>query len=295
MYHIFALMVNTLSYFKFGGTNVMITNPRDMPAFVAEWAKWKVNVFTGVNTLYNGLLHTPGFSDIDFSSLRFSVGGGAAVQKAVSDKWKEVTGKHIKEGYGLSETSPILTLNPFGMKDFKSAIGVPAPSTDISLRDDDGNVVPQGERGELCAKGPQVMKGYWRRDDATAECMTDDGYFCTGDIAVMDETGFFRIVDRKKDMIIVSGFNVFPNEVEAEVAAMEEVLECACIGVPDEKSGEAVKVFVVKRDESLTEEAVRAHCRECLTGYKVPRHVVFIDELPKSTVGKILRRELREY
>ena len=294
MYHIFALMVNTLSYFKFGGTNVLITNPRDMPAFVEEWAKWKVNVFTGVNTLYNGLLHTPGFSDIDFSALRFSVGGGAAVQKAVSDKWKEVTGKHIKEGYGLSETSPILTLNPFGMKDFKSAIGVPAPSTDISLRDDDGNVVPQGERGELCAKGPQVMKGYWRREDATAECMTDDGYFCTGDIAVMDETGFFRIVDRKKDMIIVSGFNVFPNEVEAEVAAMDEVLECACIGVPNEKSGEAVKVFVVKRDESLTEEAVRAHCKECLTGYKVPRHIVFIDELPKSTVGKILRRELRD-
>jgi long-chain acyl-CoA synthetase len=294
MYHIFALMVNTLSYFKFGGTNVMITNPRDMPAFVKEWAKWKVNVFTGVNTLYNGLLHTPGFSDIDFSSLRYSVGGGAAVQKAVSDKWKEVTGKHIKEGYGLSETSPILTLNPFGMKGFKSAIGVPAPSTDISLRDDDGNVVAQGERGELCAKGPQVMKGYWRREDATAECMTDDGYFCTGDIAVMDETGFFRIVDRKKDMIIVSGFNVFPNEIEAEVAAMDEVLECACIGVPNEKSGEAVKVFVVKSDESLTAEAVRAHCKECLTGYKVPRHIVFIDELPKSTVGKILRRELRE-
>lgn len=295
MYHIFALMVNTLSYFKFGGTNVMITNPRDMPAFVEEWAKWKVNVFTGVNTLYNGLLHTPGFSDIDFSSLRFSVGGGAAVQKAVSDMWKEVTGKHIKEGYGLSETSPILTLNPFGMKGFKSAIGVPAPSTDISLRDDDGNEVPQGERGELCAKGPQVMKGYWRREDATAEAMTDDGYFCTGDIAVMDETGFFRIVDRKKDMILVSGFNVFPNEIEAEVAAMDEVLECACIGVPDEKTGESVKVFVVKKDDSLTEDAVITHCKKCLTGYKVPHHIVFIDEIPKSTVGKILRRELRDY
>jgi len=295
MYHIFALMVNTLSYFKFGGTNVLITNPRDMTAFVAEWSKWQVNVFTGVNTLYNGLLHTPGFSDLDFSALRFSVGGGAAVQKAVSDMWKKVTGKHIKEGYGLSETSPILTLNPFGSEGFKSAIGVPAPSTDISLRGDDGNEVAQGERGELCAKGPQVMKGYWRREDATAEVMTDDGYFCTGDIAVMDETGFFRIVDRKKDMIIVSGFNVFPNEVEAEVAAMEEVLECACIGVPSEKSGEAVKVFIVKKDESLTEAQVREHCKECLAGYKVPRHVVFLDELPKSTVGKILRRELRNY
>ncbi len=294
MYHIFALMVNTLSYFKFGGTNVLITNPRDMPAFVAEWSRWKVTVFTGVNTLYNGLLHTPGFADLDFSSLGFSVGGGAAVQKAVSDMWKKVTGKHIKEGYGLSETSPILTLNPFGMKDFMSAIGVPAPSTDISLRDDDGNVVPEGERGELCAKGPQVMKGYWRNEDATKAVMTDDGYFCTGDIAVMDETGFFRIVDRKKDMIIVSGFNVFPNEIEAEIAVMPEVLECACIGVPHKRTGEAAKVFIVKAEQSLTKEAVRAHCKECLTGYKVPRYIEFIDELPKSTVGKILRRELRD-
>ncbi len=295
MYHIFALMVNTLSYFKFGGTNVLITNPRDMPAFVAEWSKWNVTVFTGVNTLYNGLLHTPGFAELDFSSLGFSVGGGAAVQKTVSDKWKEVTGKHIKEGYGLSETSPILTINPFGTGEFRGSIGVPAPSTDISLRNDQGKEVLQGERGELCAKGPQVMKGYWRNEEATAEVMTDDGYFCTGDIAVMDESGFFRIVDRKKDMIIVSGFNVFPNEIEAEVAAMDGVLECACIGVPNEKTGEAAKVFVVKSDESLTKEAVRAHCKECLTGYKVPRHIVFIDELPKSTVGKILRRELRDF
>ena len=290
MYHIFALMVNTLSYFKFGATNVMITNPRDMPAFVEEWSKWKVSVFTGVNTLFNGLLHTPGFAELDFTSLGFSMGGGAPVQKAVSDKWKEVTGRHIKEGYGLSETSPVLTVNPFGMTDFKSSIGLPVPSTDISLRDDDGNVVPQGERGELCARGPQIMKGYWRREDSTAEVMTDDGYFCTGDIAVMDETGFFRIVDRKKDMILVSGFNVFPNEIEAEIAAMEGVLECACIGVPDEKSGEGVKVFSVKADDSRTARAVLDHCRERLTGYKRPRHIVFIDELPKSTVGKILRR-----
>ena len=295
MYHIFALMVNTLSYFHFGGTNVLITDPRDMPAFVKEWSKWPVSVFTGVNTLYNGLLHTPGFADLDFSTLRISVGGGAAVQKAVSEKWKQVTGRHIKEGYGLSETSPILTLNPFAMKDFQSSIGVPAPSTDISLRDEAGKEVEQGERGELCAKGPQVMKGYWRREDATAEVMTDDGYFCTGDIATMDEKGFFRIVDRKKDMIIVSGFNVFPNEIEAEVAAMEAVLECACIGVADEKSGEAVKLFVVKADEALTVDDVRAHCKSCLTAYKVPRHIVFIEALPKSTVGKILRRELRDF
>lgn len=294
MYHIFALMVNTLSYYYFGGTNVLITDPRDMPGFVKEWSKWKVSIFTGVNTLFNGLLHTPGFSDIDFSSLRISVGGGAAVQKAVSDQWKAVTGRHIKEGYGLSETSPILTLNPFAMEEFASSIGVPAPSTDISLRDEEGKEVPQGERGELCAKGPQVMKGYWRREDATAEAMTDDGFFCTGDIATMDENGFFRIVDRKKDMIIVSGFNVYPNEVEAEVAAMDAVLECACIGVPDEKSGEAVKLFVVKADDALTEEQVREHCRERLTGYKVPKYIVFIDALPKSTVGKILRRELRD-
>jgi len=295
MYHIFALMVNTLSYFKFGATNVLIANPRDMPAFVAEWSKWKVSVFTGVNTLYNGLLHTPGFADLDFSNLGFSMGGGAPVQKAVSDKWKAVTGKHIKEGYGLSETSPVLTVNPFGMEEFKSSIGIPLPSTDISLRDDDGNEVAQGERGELCARGPQVMKGYWRREDATAESMTTDGYFCTGDIAVMDESGFFRIVDRKKDMILVSGFNVFPNEVEAEVAAMDGVLECACIGVPNDKTGESVKVFIVKSDESLTRESVREYCKERLTGYKVPAHIVFIDELPKSTVGKILRRELRDY
>ncbi len=295
LYHIFALMVNTLSYVRFGATNVLITNPQDMPAFVAEWAKWKVSVFTGVNTLYNGLLHTPGFSDLDFSSLNYSLGGGAPVQKVVSEKWKSVTGKHIKEGYGLSETSPVLTVNPFGMTDFRSSIGVPLPSTDITLRDEQGNDVALGERGELCAKGPQVMQGYWRNEEATAACMTDDGYFCTGDIAIMDDTGFFRIVDRKKDMILVSGFNVFPNEIEAEVAGVEGVLECACIGVPDDKTGEAVKVFVVKSSESVTEDDIRSYCRDRLTAYKVPKHIVFLDALPKSTVGKILRRELRDY
>ncbi|MEM8815175.1 MAG: AMP-binding protein [Pseudomonadota bacterium] len=294
MYHIFALMVNTLSYHHFGGTSVLITNPADMPAFVEEWSKWPVTVFSGVNTLYNGLLHTPGFAELDFSRLSLAVGGGAPVQKAVSDKWKAVTGKHIKEGYGLSETSPVLTMNPFGMEEFLSSIGIPWPSTDISLRDDEGREVPQGEEGELCARGPQVMKGYWRRDDATAEVMTGDGYFRTGDVAVMDPNGFFRIVDRKKDMILVSGFNVFPNEIESVVAALDGVLECACIGVPDERTGEAVKLFVVKSDETLTAEAVEEHCREALTAYKVPKQITFIDALPKSTVGKILRRELRQ-
>ncbi len=230
MYHIFALMVNTLSYYHFGGTSVLITNPTDMPAFVEEWSKWQVTVFTGVNTLYNGLLHTPGFADLDFSKLALSVGGGAPVQKAVSDKWKSVTGRHIKEAYGLSETSPALTINPLDNDDFHSSIGVPIPSTDISIRDEGGTELPQGEEGELCAKGPQVMRGYWRRDDATAEVMTEDGYFRTGDIAVMEPNGYFRIVDRKKDMILVSGFNVFPNEIEAVVAGLDVVLECACIG-----------------------------------------------------------------
>lgn len=267
MYHIFALMVNTLSYYHFGSTAVLITNPTDMPAFVAEWSRWPVTVFAGVNTLYNGLLHTPGFAELDFSSLRLAVGGGAPVQKAVSDKWKSVTGKHIKEGYGLSETSPVLTMNPFGMQGFLSSIGIPWPSTDISLRDDAGDEVPPGEEGELCARGPQVMKGYWRRDDATADVMTADGYFRTGDVAVMDAEGFFRIVDRKKDMILVSGFNVYPNEIEAVVAGMDGVLECACVGVPDERSGEAVKLFVVKTDPDLSAEAVEAHCRAELTPY----------------------------
>jgi len=294
MYHIFALMVNTLSYHHFGGTSVLITNPADMPAFVEEWSRWPVTVFTGVNTLYNGLLHTPGFDELDFSRLSLSVGGGAPVQKAVSDKWKAVTGKHIKEGYGLSETSPVLTMNPFGMTEFLSSIGIPWPSTDVSLRDEDGREVTVGEEGELCARGPQVMKGYWRRDDATAQVMTDDGYFRTGDIAVMEPNGFFRIVDRKKDMILVSGFNVFPNEIEAVVAALDGVLECACVGVPDERTGEAVKLFVVKSDPALTAEAVEQHCRDSLTAYKVPKQIVFIDALPKSTVGKILRRELRD-
>ena len=293
MYHILALMVNTLTFFKLGGKNVLVANPRDMESFVKTWAASSPTIFVGVNTLYVGLLHTPGFSDIDFSNLKISMGGGAPVQRAVSQKWKDLTGRYIKEGYGLSETSPILTVNQLTETEYRSGIGVPVPSTDISLRDDDGLEVPQGQPGELCGKGPQIMTGYWRQPEATAEVTTPDGYFKTGDIAVMDEEGYFRIVDRKKDMILVSGFNVFPNEIEEEVAAMPGVLESACVGVPSEVSGEAVKLFAVKTDDSITEDDVRNFCRERLAGYKVPKQVVFIEELPKSAVGKILRRELK--
>jgi len=301
MYHIFALMANTLSYFTFGAKNVLVTNPRDMPTFVEIWKNTPATIFTGVNTLFNGLLHTPGFDQVDFSSLKLSIGGGAAVQQAVADKWQQVTGVRLHEGYGLSETSPILSLN-FGVtingkKVYIPGIGVPLPNTDISIRDDEGNSVAQGESGELCAKGPQVMSGYWNNAEATAECMTHDGYFKTGDVAMLDDTGFFHIVDRKKDMINVSGFNVYPNEIEAEVAKMPGILESACIGVADDKTGEAVKLFVVTNKESanenITEQDVINFCRQGLTAYKIPKQVVFIDEVPKSSVGKLLRRELR--
>lgn len=294
LYHIFALMVNLLTYFRFGATNVLITNPRDLPAFVAEWSNWRVTTFTAVNTLFNGLLHTPGFDELDFSILDMSLGGGMAVQEAVSNRWKEVTGRHICQGYGLSETSPVLTLNPIGQDSFSGSIGLPFPDTDIVMCDEQGTALPLGEVGELCACGPQVMQGYWRNPEATKEVMTGDGFFRTGDIARMDEQGYVYIVDRKKDMILISGFNVFPNEIEAEVAAMQGVLECACIGVPDDKTGEAVRLFVVKKDELLTEESLRDACRKVLTAYKVPRDIVFIDEVPKSAVGKLLRRELRD-
>ncbi len=293
MYHIFALMVNTLSYFSFGATNVLISNPRDMVGFVEEWSKWKVTVFTGVNTLYNGLLLTRGFADLDFSSLKVCIGGGAAVHAAVSERWKSITGRNIQEGYGLSETSPVLTLNPLNGYEFRGSIGIPLPSTDISLRDDEGYIINIGESGELCARGPQVMQGYWRRPEATSEVMTDDGYFRTGDIAIMDHDGFFRIIDRKKDMILVSGFNVYPNEIESVVAQMPEVAECACVGVSDDKTGEAVQLHVVRLDQNLDAQTVISYCRSKLTAYKVPKSVVFIEELPKSAVGKILRRELR--
>ena len=295
LYHIFALMVNCLSYFTKGGCNVLITNPRDMPGFVKELENNKFTVITGVNTLFNGLLHTPGFAELDFSSLSLVGGGGTAIQEAISNKWREVTGLHITEGYGLSETSPVVTFNVAGRDEFTGTIGIPMPSTDVSLRGEDGREVAVGEPGELCVKGPQVMQGYWRKPDETAAVTTADGYFCTGDIAVLTPEGRFKIVDRKKDMVLVSGFNVYPNEIEAVVANMSGVLEAACIGVPDEQTDEAVKLFVVKMpDADVTAEEIIAYCRDNLTAYKVPKQIAFIDELPKSPVGKILRRELRD-
>jgi long-chain acyl-CoA synthetase len=293
MYHIYALMVNTLYSLKRGWHNILVTNPRDMESFVRIWAASRPTVFTGVNTLFNGLLHTPGFATLDFSDFKVAFGGGAPVQQAVSERWQNVTGDYIKEGYGLSETSPVLTFNPIAEKSYRAGIGLPLPSTDISLRDDAGKEVPVGAAGELCAKGPQVMRGYWRQPEATAEAMTGDGYFKTGDIAVMEADGYLRIVDRKKDMILVSGFNVYPNEIEEEVAAMPGVLESACVGVPDAATGEAVKLVIVKSDPAITAEDVRNFCRPRLAAYKVPKQVEFRSELPKSAVGKILRRELR--
>ena len=293
LYHIFALTVNCLLFLSIGGKNVLITNPRDMPGFVKELSKQKFTAFTGVNTLFNGLLHTPGFESLDFSHLKFVIGGGAAVQKAVAEKWRQVTGKALTEGWGLSETSPGVCFGPQHKPDWNGTIGLPIPSSIVSVRDDDNNEVAVGQPGELCVKGPQVMLGYWEKPEENQKAFTPDGYFKTGDIGVMDEKGYFKIVDRKKDMILVSGFNVYPNEIEGVVALCPGVLECACIGVPDEKSGEAVKVFVVKKDPALKTEQVQEFCKQNLTGYKLPRHIAFIDALPKSNVGKILRKELR--
>ncbi|WP_133500086.1 long-chain fatty acid--CoA ligase [Cognatilysobacter terrigena] len=294
LYHIFALTANGLVFMKFGGLNHMITNPRDMPGFVKELRKVRFTAITGVNTLFNGLLNTPGFESIDFSTLHLTLGGGMAVQRSVADRWKQVTGCTLVEAYGLTETSPAACINPMDLKDYNGAIGLPIPSTDACLKDDDGNVMPVGEIGELCIKGPQVMRGYWNRPEETAKVIDADGWLHTGDMARMDENGFFYIVDRKKDMILVSGFNVYPNEVEDVIAMMPQVLEVAAVGVPDEKSGEAVKVVIVPKDPSLTAEQVIAHARENLTGYKLPRYVEFRKELPKTNVGKILRRELRQ-
>ncbi|CAN7328517.1 long-chain fatty acid--CoA ligase [Pseudoxanthomonas sp. LjRoot168] len=294
LYHIFALTANCLVFMKLGGLNHLITNPRDMPGFVKELKATRFTAITGVNTLFNGLLNTPGFDEVDFSNLKMTLGGGMAVQRAVAEKWKKVTGVTLVEAYGLTETSPAACINPMDLHDYNGAIGLPVPSTDACLKDDDGNVVPVGEVGELCIKGPQVMKGYWQRPEETANVMDADGWLHTGDMAKMDENGFFYIVDRKKDMILVSGFNVYPNEVEDVIAGLDGVLEVAAIGVPDEKSGEAVKVFIVKKDPSLTAEQVKAFCRDNLTGYKQPRHIEFRTELPKTNVGKILRKELRE-
>ncbi len=293
LYHIFSLQSNCLSIMLKGGENILITNPRDFPGFVKELSRHKFGYFTGVNTLFNGLLNTPGFSDLDFSSLRLSVGGGMAVQEAVAKKWKEVTGKTIIQGYGLTETSPTAIVVPLDQEEFTGTIGVPVPSTEASIRDDDGNEVAIGELGEICIRGPQVMEGYWRKPEETANVMFPGGWFRTGDIGRMDEGGFTYIEDRKKDMILVSGFNVYPNEIEGVVVEMDGVVEAAAIGVPDEKSGEVVKLFVVKNDDSVTAEDIVAYCRENLTGYKVPREIEFRDELPKTNVGKILRRALR--
>ncbi|BDX06065.1 long-chain-fatty-acid--CoA ligase FadD [Planctobacterium marinum] len=293
LYHIFALQGNCLTFMKFGCPNLLITNPRDMPGFIEELGKYDFSIITGVNTLFNGLLNTPGFNELDFSRFKFGLGGGMAVQRAVAERWHEVTGTALLEGYGLTECSPVVTVNPPQLERYKGSIGMPVASTDIKLLDEEGNEVPMGEAGEMYVKGPQVMKGYLNRPEATDEIIKD-GWLATGDIAKCDEDGYFYIVDRKKDMILVSGFNVFPNEVE-DVAVMHPgVLEAAAIGVPHEVSGEIVKLFIVKKDESLTDKEVIAHCKSHLTGYKVPKIVEFRDELPKSNVGKILRRQLRD-
>ncbi|MEM7279746.1 MAG: AMP-binding protein [Pseudomonadota bacterium] len=296
LYHIFALMVNFITYFSIGAENWLVTNPRDMDSFVDVLKRAKPTVFMGVNTLYAGLCMHPELENVDWSRLAVAGGGGAAVIGEVSDRWKAVTGRFICEGYGLSETGPVLSFNPSYIEDFSGTTGLPVPSTDIKLLDENDQEVAIGESGEICAKGPQVMSGYWQNDEANASVFTSDGYFRTGDIGEFDEKGFLKIVDRKKDMILVSGFNVFPNEVESVATACPGVAECACIGVPDEKSGEAVKLFVVPAPGAeLTIEDVTAHCKAELAAYKTPKIVRFIEELPKSTVGKILRRELRDY
>jgi long-chain acyl-CoA synthetase len=294
LYHIFSLTANCLTFMTLGAENVLITNPRDIPGLVKEMSEHSFTAFTGVNTLFNALLNNADFHKLDFSTLQLTLGGGMAVQQAVAERWEKVTGKPLIEAYGLTETSPAATINPLDLPEYNGAIGLPISSTELVLRDDDGNEVALGQRGEICIRGPQVMAGYWNRPEDTAQVIDRDGWLATGDIGVMDERGFVRIVDRKKDMILVSGFNVYPNEIEAVVAMHVAVLECAAVGVPDPKSGEAVKLFVVKKDPNLTAESLLAHCREHLTGYKCPRDVEFRTELPKSNVGKILRRELRD-
>jgi len=295
LYHIFALMVNFITYFSVGADNWLVANPRDMDGFVEVMKQAKPSVFMGVNTLYAGLTMHPRIGEVDFSNLRLSGGGGAAVVGATSAKWKAITGNFIREGYGLSETSPVLSFNPASISDFSGTTGLPLPGTDIKLLDDGGAEVALGQPGEVCAKGPQVMRGYWNQPTANAAAFTADGYFRTGDVGVFTPEGFLKIVDRKKDMVIVSGFNVFPNEVEAIVSACPGVAEAACVGVPDDKTGESVKLFVVKTPgATLSEADLLAHCRKEMTAYKVPKIVRFVDALPKSTVGKILRRELRD-
>ncbi|TRC93884.1 long-chain fatty acid--CoA ligase [Mesorhizobium sp. WSM4303] len=294
LYHIFALTVNALMGMQQGAQNVLVPNPRDVPGFVKELQKYPMHIFPGLNTLFNALLNNEDFRKLDFKPLIMTLGGGMAVQKGVAERWKALTGNSITEGYGLSETSPVATANRFSDSNFTGTIGLPLPSTEIAIRDDDGNDLPLGEVGEICIRGPQVMAGYWNRPDETAKVMTKDGFFKSGDMGFMDERGYTKIVDRKKDMILVSGFNVYPNELEEVVAQHPGVLEVAAIGVPDEHSGEVPKLFVVKKDPALTVEALTAYCRENLTGYKRPKYIEFRTELPKTPVGKILRRALRE-
>jgi long-chain acyl-CoA synthetase len=293
LYHIFALTVCYMMGVRMGSMNVLIANPRDIPGFIKTLTNYKVNLFPAVNTLYNALVNHPDFAKLDFSGLKVSNGGGMAVQQATAEKWKQITACPIVEGYGLSETSPVATVNRLDTVGFNGAIGLPLPSTEVAILDDEGQHLPIGGVGEISIRGPQVMAGYWNRPDETEQVMTPDGFFRTGDIGVMDGSGLVRIVDRKKDMILVSGFNVYPNEVEQVVNLHPGVMECAAVGVPDLKSGEAVKLFVVRKDAALTEDALRAFCHEQLTGYKCPRHIEFRAELPKTNVGKILRRELR--
>ena len=294
LYHIFSLTANCLLMMKLGGCNVLITNPRDIPGLVKELAKHRFTMLTGVNTLFNALLNHADFAKLDFSSLKVTLGGGMAVQKPVADRWKQVTGCTLVEAYGLSETSPAATINPLDLKEYNGTIGLPISSTEVVLRDDAGKDVPVGESGEICIRGPQVMQGYWNRPDETAKVMTKDGFFATGDVGTMDPQGYVRIVDRKKDMILVSGFNVYPNEIEGVVAGHPGVLECAVVGIADEHSGEAVKLFVVKKDLALSEATLREFCAANLTGYKRPKAIEFRKELPKTNVGKILRRALRD-
>nr|WP_307862921.1 long-chain-fatty-acid--CoA ligase FadD [Providencia rettgeri] len=293
LYHVFALMVNCLLFINVGGVNLLITNPRDVPDTVKQLGRYPVTSITGVNTLFNAWLHNDEFKKLDFSRLRLSVGGGMPVQKAVAEKWQQLTGKHLLEGYGLTECSPLVTGNPYTLTSYSGSIGLPVPSTDVKFLDDDGHEVAIGEPGEMWVKGPQVMKGYWNRPDSTAEAIVD-GWLATGDIAEIDTEGYIRIVDRKKDMIIVSGFNVYPNEIEDVISAHPDVIECAAIGVPSESTGEAVKVFVVTKNTNLTADELKTFCRRSLTAYKVPKLFEFRDELPKSNVGKILRKDLRD-
>lgn len=293
LYHIFSLTANCFVFASVGALNILITNPRDIPGFVKELRKWKFTAFTGVNTLFNGLLNNPDFQKLDFSALKLTLGGGMAVQKAVAEKWRATTGKPLIEAYGLTETSPAACINPMTLKEYNGFIGLPIPSTDLEIKDDAGATLPIGEVGELCIKGPQVMKGYWNRPDETEKVMTADGFFRTGDLGFMTADGFVKIVDRKKDMILVSGFNVYPNELEDVICQNSKVLECAAVGVPDEKSGEVVKIYIVKKDESLTEAELKEFCRANLTSYKLPKYIEFRTELPKTNVGKILRKDLR--